>query len=1104
MKESEVKARLAQAEAHFSHYRWDDAIAIFETVLANHPDHPLATQGWAHAVGQKSVDEELKEALAKARASLTADRFDEALALLNHAQTRGALSHILRHHSEIDGMRSEAQEGQEWQRRIEAAAREVEALAGRRRFDQALETLDETLRGLRARGWERLGAGLAAQREKLWAERDVSERVQFAQAAYERDDFALAAELADALFEELPGREDVRRLRERSRAASGRLQERLTAVNTALAEARAEDAQALLANLRAELPRNPDWQAIALRVYTEDGRAEFVKGRAALTQQAYEDAAEAFDAAQAAFATVAEIFPEHPTARHEGTEAAALRQTALAAGQAARDRAAYRWEASRQGWQAAREQLSGAVAARGREFSEVVAVVDAALAEVCAVLSDLEHARLMLADGRQALDARDAGGAREAFRAGLGRVEGGRLGDTAYLSELRDGLAAGLREAERIQRDVKKLLAQAEANHDARERVALLQRAYERWETAPGLTARLAEELLAAAQSSAEAGDEDAALAHCEQVAGLTGASAGALSDASRVAAEISARRAKQAAQAGAAKMAAQAEAIERALTPVEQELRTVDELCAPAADGELAAVDWDAADAALKSARKALRAARGAVQPLPLRWEELKARADGLERRNQLLRDLAERVAAGPGIHALPALRAFAAESGDPVALAALERLLREGSNDALVATREWLAQATAALERGELSTATSYIALAQNYEVGVPHVTPELRGVEQQVAVLTEARNRTRNARSLAAAGDCAAAMVEFQVALELMADGESRLPADARSDVLRVLGVMGSGTDEQLAPALLDGASHPLVREFVSPALRAWANLARQSAEARRAQTQAARWRRQLKRAWRLAELGEYAAALTELGAAGDGVTRWEAEAQDEALEQLADEVTDLRMALTKLQKLSEHLAPLLEQMREAALGGRFDAALAHREQAEFLDTRREATLMWMEFDALAGLIERRRTPDAGIAPSSPEGAEPRVASRLAPAPPTADVKAPSHLRSDAFSDANGEIRVARAPAAETSTRLPPEAAPEIPPHGPGTPAPVVQHFEEGERLDDPSPATIAPAIVVPLEPAEPAAPFDLDDWLSNVTELGLEDAGPGNES
>ncbi len=219
LSDAEMKTRLAQAELHFSHYRWDDAIAAFEAVLAAHPTHPAASQGWASAVEQKSIDEELSLALARARSALAARRFDEALAALNQAQARGALSHILKYHGEIDGLRSEAQEGQEWQRRIDAARREAQALEARRRFDQALEVLDNTLRSLSGRGWERLGGDLAALRERLWAERDVSERVQFAQAAHERQDYRLAAELAAALREELPERSDVKRLHEQAGGA---------------------------------------------------------------------------------------------------------------------------------------------------------------------------------------------------------------------------------------------------------------------------------------------------------------------------------------------------------------------------------------------------------------------------------------------------------------------------------------------------------------------------------------------------------------------------------------------------------------------------------------------------------------------------------------------------------------------------------------------------------------------------------------------------------------------------------------------------------------------------------------------------------------------
>lgn len=1071
LSEGEVKARLAQAEAQFSHYRWDDAIAIFEAILAAQPDHPLATQGWARAVEQKSLDEELKETLAKARASLSAQRFDEALGLLNHAQTRGALMRILKYHSEIDGLRSEAQEGLEWQRRVEATVREAEMLAGRRRFDQALETLDETLRGLRARGWERLGERPAALREKLWAERDVSDRVQFAQAAYEREDFALAAELADALFEELPGREDVRRLRERSRAAWGRLAERLAAVNAALAEARTEDALALLANLRADYPHNPDWQAVALRVYMEDGRSEFAKGRALLAQEVSEDAAEAFDAAQGAFAAVAEIFPEHPTARHEQTEATALRQVALAAGQAARDRAARRWEASRQEWQAARERLDAAMAARGREFSEVAAVVDAALAETGAALADVERARLMLTEGRQALDARDAGAAREAFRAGLSRVEGGRLGDAAHLNELRDGLVAGLREAERIQRDVKKLLSQAEAAEDAGQRLAVLRRAYERWETAPGLATRLAEELLAAAENAARSGQDDAALDYCEQVAGVTGAPAGALSDAARLAARITTRRAEQAAQAEAAELAAQAEAVERALGPVENALRSVDEICAPAADGELAAVDWDAAEAGVKAARKALRAARAALQPLPPRWEELKTRVDALEQRNQLLRDLAGRMASGRGIDAMPALQAYATDHADPLVLAVLERVLREGSDDALTAARMWLTQATSALERGELVTAGSYVAVAQNYVVAAPHVAPELRRVERQIALLTEARDRTRVARALAGSGDVAAAAAEFRAALEVMTDGESGLPAHIRGDILRIL-------DAAEPPALLDNADHPLAQEYLAPSYGGWRRLTQQTQATMRAQAQAGAWGRRLKRSQRLAGQGAYADALKEIGAeqfAGvDG--------ESEEAEALADEADELRRTLGKLLELSEHIAPLVGQMREAALAGQYDEALAARERAEWFDPGRRAGALWAEMDELAALIDKRRRPPAPAPRAMPP------APVLSPPPPVVATPAPPE----------DVAPVVQPPGNGKPQRRPEKAANqdgEI-----ASPIPVVETENFARNADAPEPAP-APVAALP-EPVEPPAPFDLDDWLSNVTELG-PDGGPGNE-
>lgn len=1143
MKESEVKARLAQAEAHISHYRWDDAIALFEAILASHPDHSLATQGWTRAVEQRSVEEELQDALAQARASLARDRFDEALALLNQAQARGALAHILKYHSEIDGLRSEAQEGQEWQRRVEAATREAEALAGRRRFDQALETLDGTLRPLQARGWERLGAGLADLREKLWAERDVSERVQFAQAAYERQDYGLAAELAAALHEELPGRDDARRLHERARGAYSGLQERLAAVNAALAEERTEDALALLSSLRAEHPKNPDWQAIALRVHMAQGRAELARGRAAMVEQAFEDAAEAFEAATAALTAIVEIFPEHPTARQEQGEAEALRQAARSAAQAARDRAAFRWEASAQGWQAGRDQLDRAIAARGRDFGEVAAVIDALLAESQAALADLEQARASLADGRQALAARDAGAAREALRAGLSRVEGGRLGDTPHLNDLREGLAAGLREAERIQRDVKKLLGQAEAAAGERERVALLRRAYERWETAPGLVTQLAEALLAAA-ASAQVEEEEAALALCAEVGELAGAPAGALSEAARLAAQIRDRRAAQVAAAEAAEQAARAAATEQALAPVVAALREVEAVCEPAADGDLAAVDWDAAERGLKEARKALRAAgRALPQPLPATWEALRDRIDALERRNHLLVAAHERIAAGRGIEAVPALQAHAANDPDPVVLTLLDRLMREGASAAGNAAQDWLAQAVAAIERGELTTAAAYAELAQSYTAAAPQVVPQIRRIERQISLLAEARDRTREARGRAAAGDLAAALAGYRAALELTTDGETGLPADARHEIHRVLDAEDALDEATPTPALLDAARHPLVKEFVAPALGRWWRLARQvaalariaaqvalgqaaaaadaaaqlaqaypqdralvqaysTAAGRATEAQARRWRRALKRSRWLAEQGAYAEALAEIEPAAASADA--GEPQSDEVEALADEAAELRLALRKLVALSEQLEPLLARMREAALADQFDEALAAWHQAAFLDPGRRTAALWEEMDALAAQIEQRQ--QARVTPRvdrparhAPEQA-PRAASFVADAPsapiapPTAPVPAepPARVAVDAPAEAargNGASRATLDALREPVSAVAPSSARETreaePPPAPAEPAPLA------------IPAEMPPSF-------EPPAPFDLDDWLNNVTELGPDDVGPGNGS
>lgn len=553
MNENELKARLAEAEALFSRYRWEEAIASFEAILAARPDHAAASQGLADALEQQKTDIELAETIGRAREALAAHQFSDALAALNRAQTRGAMRHILKYHGEIDGLRSQAQEGRELKRMADQALERAEGLAGQRKFDASLQTLDDALQELSARGWESLGGKLRAARERLWAERDVDERVRFAHAAFERQDYQTATELAEALHRQFPKRDDIARLHERSHAAWGRVQERLKGVQERLAEERLDDAVAMLANLRDEYPHNPDWQALWLKAHMDHGRNQVSAGRRAVANHRFDTAAECFASALAAFNAALSVFDRHPTANLERMEVEALSAVASFAAQGTRDSAAGRWEASRRAWEAARTRLTQAAEVRRRDFGEMVAVVDGMLAEVSGTVADLEQARLLLIEGRQALDERDAGHARECFRKALSRAEKSPDG-------LREQAMAGLREAERGQREAKKLAAQAGHAEDVSERLALLRNAYERWTGAPGLVNQLVDTLLAAANHALAAGDESLAESYCEQIRGIPDAPEELQVQAARLAAGIRGRRQLQAALAEATRLLAELE----------------------------------------------------------------------------------------------------------------------------------------------------------------------------------------------------------------------------------------------------------------------------------------------------------------------------------------------------------------------------------------------------------------------------------------------------------------------------------------------------------------------------------------------------------------
>jgi hypothetical protein len=537
--------------------------------------------------------------------------------------------------------------------------------------------------------------------------------------------------------------------------------------------------------------------------------------------------------------------------------------------------------------------------------------------------------------------------------------------------------------------------------------------------------------------------------------------------------------------------------------------------LCEPAAGGDLAAVDWEAVEAPLKEARKTLAAARRALQPLPPRWDELKSRVDSAERLAHVLTSASSRIGAGRAVEAIPALQAHAAADPHPFVTAALERLVRVAAGDTADAAREWQARAVDALERGELATAAAYLDLARSFTVAAPYAVPEIRRVERQIVLLTEARDATRAGRAALARGDHRAALAAYRAALEIAAEGESGLPPGARRALHAVLEAEDAGDATDAPDSLLGDDSHPLTREFVAPALARWLRLARQASALRQVETQVAlgrhaaaaevaadlaeayprdpqmvdafrladagaaerrlmRLRRRLARARRLADQGAYAEALVEIA---PPAFEDEPELAGDEGEALADQAADLRLSLERLAQLAGELKPLLEQMRDAALTGQYDAALAARLQAEFLDPGRRASALWADIDGLAALIETRRSQRPAQSAPAPPAAPPPLAAEVAPpAPP----KVPP-LQSEPVEPlaAPPVTRPVESPAAELPA--PADVHPPVP-----TEPPVARDIEE-------SPA-----------PDEPPAPFDLDDWLSNVTDLGPEGGAPENGS
>lgn len=525
MDESEIKARIAEGDAHFNRGEWDEAIACYQTVLEAHGNPQLtdlAAQGVQQAQIQKEVEAQIREEIAQARAALAQGDYKRVISLCNQAQTRGAQNHILTYHAEADALRDEAQERERWSKRVQDVMAEVGRLEEARAVRRALEVLKALLDELKAAGLEDLGRPAHEAWVRLQEVGQKEEQLEEVDRLYQAQDFRVAYALVERLNERWREDPDVSRWYARVRFVWEGIQQRLADADSALAEGRLEDAVGILGRLGNEFPQNPDWKAAWLKAYMDHGRAQVEAGRRAFQEQRFKDAGAAFEAGRDDFARVKEVFDKHPSADLARDEAEALRQVADLAERARQDTEARRldrWEMARASVTDALTQLRVAVQVRGHDFGDVASTLHHMLDRINESINGLNEAGAALAAGNTFLEERKPDKAEAEYRKGLALAQDRD-------DDLVKKLVAGLSRADQAQSDVRVLLNRADELSDPAERLAPLQAAYDRWPGAPDMPHRLTETLLQAAQQALQGRDEKMAADYCARLLAISEAPA--------------------------------------------------------------------------------------------------------------------------------------------------------------------------------------------------------------------------------------------------------------------------------------------------------------------------------------------------------------------------------------------------------------------------------------------------------------------------------------------------------------------------------------------------------------------------------------------------
>ena len=513
MNSPHISQLLAQGEHHISQYEWDDAIACFDKVLKENPNHAAAAEGKRQAEEKQRVEDDIRKLLENARRALEERRFEDARSALNRAQTLGAQNYILKYHAEIDRLREDIRQEQRWQKEVNDTLQEVKELESVGKKELALQRLDELMRKLIAEGLDAYGDQIHSERKRLIEEKELDDLISEAEQAFDQKDYRRAYELIA-----MAHAQDERSLKgqyERYKSTWKKLQRQLQEVEDLLREGRLADAAASLRTLREESPNNPDWKALWLRGHMDHGLDQYDQGRQMLETRQFAEAQRAFAAAKQAFQDVLKVFPEHATAQPAQEEAHKLEKIASLLKKAQRDYDLLALPEARRALELAREDYRTLKAIRGRGFEEVDHLIEIMSKNAAERENRINAAKTALAEGKRWIEKREPALAYDTLRSGLETL--GDAPDQKLKQELLDAMG----DAKSDRENVMVMLSRAEGTDNLEEGLRLLHQAREKWPTAPKLNTLLAQTLVSAAEAALKEHQKEQAATYCTEALGL-------------------------------------------------------------------------------------------------------------------------------------------------------------------------------------------------------------------------------------------------------------------------------------------------------------------------------------------------------------------------------------------------------------------------------------------------------------------------------------------------------------------------------------------------------------------------------------------------------